>query len=113
MRVGVLDHFDSMHFLPGHAKCGVPHGHTYKVEVSIDGPVVGGMVIDFDLLKSALREILKSYDHTDLNRVLPYPSCENIAREIHGQLRRQLSPDRLTVRIWEGNGKWAECDDIE
>ena len=110
MKVGVHDHFDSMHYLPGHAKCGVPHGHTYKVEVSIDGPLVDGMVIDFDILKSALRELLKSYDHTDLNRLIPYPSCENIAREIHGQLGRRLTSDKLAVRVWEGEGKWAEFD---
>lgn len=108
MKVGVLDHFDSMHFLPGHPKCGVPHGHTYKVEVSLDGPVVDGMVIDFDRLKSVLREILQGFDHGDLNGRLPYPSCENIAREIHEQLRGRLDSGALTVRIWEGEGKWAE-----
>ena len=47
MKVCVIDHFDSMHLLPGHPKCGVPHGHTYKLEVVAEGPVVNGMVIDF------------------------------------------------------------------
>ena len=31
MKVGVIEHFDSMHLLPGHKKCGVPHGHTTGV----------------------------------------------------------------------------------
>jgi 6-pyruvoyltetrahydropterin/6-carboxytetrahydropterin synthase len=110
MKVGVIEHFDSMHLLPGHAKCGVPHGHTYRVELTCEGPVVDGMVIDFDVLKRSLREILKTFDHTDLNRLLPMPSCENISSEILKRLKEKIS-HRLTLRVWEGDGKWAECAD--
>lgn len=109
MKVGIREHFDSSHHLPGHPKCGVPHGHTYRVEAIVEGPVVNGMVVDFDVLKSALREITGAFDHTDLNGLLPYPSCENIAQEIHRRLLPKVSGRRLTVRIWEGDGKWAEC----
>jgi len=38
MKVGCIGYFDSMHLLPGHPKCGVPHGHTWKVEVIAEGP---------------------------------------------------------------------------
>jgi 6-pyruvoyltetrahydropterin/6-carboxytetrahydropterin synthase len=110
MKVGVIEHFDSMHLLPGHPKCGVPHGHTYRAEVSVEGPVKDGMVIDFGLLKKTLRETLKDYDHADLNRFLEFPSCENIAADLLGRLKAALPAGRLTVRIWEGEGKWAECD---
>src|SRR5258706_367581 len=82
MKVGVIEHFDSMHLLPGHPKCGVPHGHTYRVEVTAEGPVLNGMVIDFDILKRALRELLKTFDHTDLNRLILVPSCEHISQEL-------------------------------
>jgi 6-pyruvoyltetrahydropterin/6-carboxytetrahydropterin synthase len=109
MKVGVIEHFDSMHLLPGHRKCGVPHGHTYRVEVTVEGPVVNGMVIDFDLLKTSLRDLLKGYDHKDLNTILAYPSCENIANELLAQLKARLSVAHLTVRVWEGEGKWAEA----
>lgn len=108
MKVGVIEHFDSMHLLPGHPKCGVPHGHTYRVDVAVEGPVVNGMVIDFDVLKRGLRELLKAFDHTDLNQLLPMPSCENLAAEIHRRLCERLPGHRMTVRIWEGEGKWAE-----
>src|SRR5258706_6108699 len=110
MKVGVMDHFDSMHLLPGHKKCGVPHGHTYKVEVMVEGPVVNGMVIDFDVLKRNLRELLKTFDHVDLNTLFDFPSCEIIAAEIHKRLKALLSNQTLTVRIWEGEGKWAEME---
>ena len=109
MKVGVIEHFDSMHLLPGHRKCGVPHGHTYRVEVTVEGPVVNGMVIDFDLLKTGLRDLLKGYDHKDLNTIIPYPSCENIANELLAQLKARLSVAHLMVRVWEGEGKWAEA----
>jgi 6-pyruvoyltetrahydropterin/6-carboxytetrahydropterin synthase len=108
MKVGVIEHFDSMHLLPGHRKCGVPHGHTYKVEVTVDGPVVNGMVIDFDHLKSGLRELLKGYDHMDLNQIIPYPSCENIASELVARLRAKIPSGKLSLKVWEGEGKWAE-----
>ena len=111
MKVGVIEHFDSMHLLPGHRKCGVPHGHTYRVEVVVEGPVVNGMVIDFDILKKHLRELLKTFDHVDLNQLLPYPSCENISGEILKGLKTHFPKERLTVRVWEGDGKWAEAGD--
>jgi 6-pyruvoyltetrahydropterin/6-carboxytetrahydropterin synthase len=111
MKVGVVDHFDSMHRLPGHPKCGVPHGHTYKVEAIVEGDPVDGMVIDFDHLKRGLREALAALDHTDLNRILEFPSCENLALEIHRKLAPRLGAGkRLCVRIWEGDGKWAEYE---
>ncbi|MBI4566334.1 MAG: 6-carboxytetrahydropterin synthase [Planctomycetes bacterium] len=110
MKVGIVEHIDSMHRLPGHPKCGVPHGHTYRIEITVEGPVVGGMVIDFDALKAQVRELLKPFDHADLNRLIDYPSCENISVEILRRLRERLAGDRLTVRVWEGEGKWAEME---
>lgn len=110
MKVGVVDHFDSMHLLPGHPKCGVPHGHTYRVEVEVTGEAVDGMVIDFALLKQALNEILDGLDHTNLNTKIPFPSCENIAVEIHRRLKPRLNHKPTRVRIWEGDGKWAEYE---
>ena len=110
MKVCVIDHFDSMHLLPGHPKCGVPHGHTYKLEVIAEGPLVNGMVLDFADLKGAMREIMKTFDHTNLNLLMSMPSCENICLEILTRLKQRL-PQKLTVRVWEGDGKWAECSD--
>lgn len=110
MKVCVIDHFDSMHLLPGHPKCGVPHGHTYKVEVVAEGPVVNGMVIDFDHLKKAMKDVVKALDHVDLNRMLPVPSCEYITLEILRRLKERVT-QKLTVKVWEGEGKWAELEE--
>src|SRR5688572_14613601 len=110
MKVGCIEYFDSSHMLPGHPKCGVPHGHTYKVEVTVAGELKNGMVIDFADLKAAVRGLLKQLDHKDLNTILPYPTCENISNEILGRLKQSFPHNPMCVRVWEGDGKWAEIE---
>ena len=107
MKVGVIDHLDCAHFLPGHPKCGSLHGHTYKVELVVEGEVRQGMVMDFADLKQSMREILVQYDHKSWNDFLDYPSVENICQLLHKQLHDRFA-FRFTLRVWEGEGKWAE-----
>jgi 6-pyruvoyltetrahydropterin/6-carboxytetrahydropterin synthase len=107
MKLGVIEYLDSAHFLPGHQKCGALHGHTYRVEVIIEGENRTGMILDFGDLKTVLRETLALYDHKLFNDFLEYPSVENICELIHKSLRERLQHP-FTLRVWEGNGKWAE-----
>ena len=107
MKLGVIDYIDSAHFIPGHDKCGVLHGHTYKVEVVIEGDNKSGMVIDFAELKKSIKETLSLYDHKTLNDILEYPSVENICESIKAKLAEHISFP-FTLRIWEGHGKWVE-----
>ena len=60
MRLGITDHLDCAHLLPGHPKCGRLHGHTYRVEVVVDGETRDGMVVDFADLKSQVRAVLRA-----------------------------------------------------
>jgi 6-pyruvoyltetrahydropterin/6-carboxytetrahydropterin synthase len=107
MKLGVIDYIDCAHFLPGHPKCGTLHGHTYKVEVIIEGDPRNGMVIDFSDLKKAAREVLRQYDHKSLNDFLDYPSVENICTLLHEKLKGAVTFP-FVLRVWEGEGKWAE-----
>jgi 6-pyruvoyltetrahydropterin/6-carboxytetrahydropterin synthase len=107
MRLGITEYIDCAHFLPGHAKCGQVHGHTYKVEVIIEGEASGGMVVDFTELKTRTREVLAQYDHRHWNDVLEVPTVENICQLLSRQLRERIRFP-LVIRVWEGNGKWAE-----
>lgn len=107
MKSGITEYFDSMHYLPGHPKCGKPHGHTYRVDIVVEGEVRDGMIVDFAILKEKLRAILKSFDHTALNEILPYPSCENLCTELLERLKKQI-PQIVSLRVWEGRGKWSE-----
>jgi 6-pyruvoyltetrahydropterin/6-carboxytetrahydropterin synthase len=99
--------------LPAGHKCARVHGHTYTVEVRLAASLLdeAGFVVDFadmDPLKDYLDAEL---DHHDLNEVLPVqPSCENIARYLHGWCRDNLARGRLVtaVRVSESPSTWAE-----
>ena len=107
MKIGVTEYVDCAHSLPGHPKCGALHGHTYKVELTVEGKPKDGMIIDFADLKQSLRDVLRLYDHRSWNEFLEYPSVENICELLHEKLRERLS-FTFTLRVWEGHGKWAE-----
>jgi 6-pyruvoyltetrahydropterin/6-carboxytetrahydropterin synthase len=107
MRLGITEYIDCAHFLPGHPKCGNVHGHTYRVDVTIEGDHRGGMILDFNDLKSQTREVLQRYDNRHWNDVLEFPTVENICELLSAQLRERIRFP-LVIRVWEGSGKWAE-----
>ena len=109
MRLGVTETVDCAHFLPGHPKCGQIHGHTYKVEIVVEGETSGGMLIDFADLRAQIREVLARYDHRNWNDYLEFPSVENICALLAAQLGERLR-FRFTIRVYEGYGKWAETE---
>jgi len=81
--------FDSAHALTKYyGKCERLHGHTYKLEVTVEGPVgENGMVIDFVILKRIVhRQVLDKLDHHNLNDVFENPSAELIAQWVWGRL---------------------------
>ena len=51
--------FSSAHIIPGHESCGYIHGHSYFVDVEIQGKRVGkfDFVVDFKDIKKYTREI--------------------------------------------------------
>src|SRR5215475_11828058 len=58
--------FEASHHLPGHrGKCRRPHGHSYRLQISLRGPIIeapgqsdDGMVMDFDDLKQIVNDML-------------------------------------------------------
>ena len=112
MKLGVTEYFDSAHYLPGHMTCGHVHGHTYTVELVVEGEKRGaGMVVDFYDLKSALKKVLSEYDHRLLNDVIEYPSVENLCESVYNKLKGEIEMPYM-IRIWEGKGKWCELGDL-
>jgi 6-pyruvoyltetrahydropterin/6-carboxytetrahydropterin synthase len=119
MKVGIIEYFDAAHRLPEHPKCEVLHGHTYKVEVIVEGGInMFGMVIDFGFLKDILKRVIKKLDHQYLNIIIEVPTAENICRYILDEVKKEVFHKQMecsvydiwsiTVRVWEGEGKWAE-----
>lgn len=115
MRIGRTFKFDAAHFLPGHPKCGAVHGHTWKVDVVIEGytQTVTGMVLDFHILKEIVAPIIKEHDHTALNDLYPLPTVENLAKSVCRQIAKDLVGREnvfgVRATIQEGDGGWAEC----
>jgi 6-pyruvoyltetrahydropterin/6-carboxytetrahydropterin synthase len=107
MRLGITEYIDCAHFLPGHEKCGRLHGHTYRIEVVVEGDHNKGMVIDFADLKKQSKATLAEYDHRSWNEFLEFPTVENICELLASRLKERLVFP-FTLRVWEGHGKWAE-----
>lgn len=124
--------FEAAHHLPKHeGQCKNNHGHSYKVDVTIQGETIqttgpaSGMLIDFSVLDEAVQPIIKQLDHTDLNDNdylgVEWPTAEVIAGRIAARLLQSFkqSPDAdgLTrpdvavlhsVRVWETERAYAE-----
>jgi 6-pyruvoyltetrahydropterin/6-carboxytetrahydropterin synthase len=109
---------EAAHRLPhvpaGH-KCGRLHGHSFRLEVHVSGPVGDdtGWVIDFADIKLAFQPLEKLLDHNYLNDIpgLENPTSENLARWLWERLAPSLSGlSRVVVRetctsgcIYRGN----------
>ncbi len=89
--------FEAAHLLPnvppGH-KCARLHGHSFRVEVHVSGPLDPhlGWVMDFADLKAAFRPLHDQLDHRYLNEIegLENPTSENLARWIWARLLPSL-----------------------
>ncbi len=98
------------------------HGHNYRLEVGVEGPVdaVTGMVINLADLDRLLRElVVEPMDHSFLNYDLKYfaeviPSCENIVSYLWSVLEEpieKLGSCRLSlIRLWESEDLFAELE---
>ena len=89
--------FSSGHYLRNYkGKCENPHGHNYRVLVTLAGEELdeAGLLLDFKLLKTLLRPVVDYLDHQMINDLPPFselnPSAENLARYFYEQTSAQL-----------------------
>lgn len=79
--------FEAAHFLPqvpaGH-KCARMHGHSYRIEIAIEGELdaARGWVMDFADIDEHVSPLVKQLDHQVLNEIegLVNPTSELLAR---------------------------------
>ena len=129
--------FDSAHLLDCHdGKCQNLHGHTYQLEVEIQGPLITsgakqGMVMDFSDLKAAVKaQILDPLDHAFIyNQFSDKESqiaqllngwqmktfafagrttAEMLSQFIFQQLAEQAQLPVSRIRLWETPSSYAE-----
>ena len=97
--------FSSAHMVIGHESCGKIHGHSYIVDVEVEGQRSGkfGFVIDFKVLKSIARDICKSLDHRVLIPVnspdldVTYEDEESIEFTVLNNLEYKLPRDDVVL----------------
>jgi 6-pyruvoyltetrahydropterin/6-carboxytetrahydropterin synthase len=110
--------FDASHVIPGHpGKCGRLHGHTYRAQVWLRGPVgEDGMVVDFYDVK----ELIDRWDHRHLNDEVEFvPTAELLAADLHSRLvdvlrtraagREGADAVACRVRLWETASSYAQA----
>lgn len=89
--------FEAAHFLPrlpeSH-QCRRIHGHSFRIRISVRGPVMEpyGWVMDYADLKAAFHPLLSSLDHHELNGIdgLENPTSENLAVWVWQRLKPVL-----------------------
>ena len=99
--------FEAAHVLPHHpGKCARLHGHSYRLEVVLDGPLqaegpAAGMVQDFEVIANAVRgTVLAELDHRSLNDLIENPTAERIVVWIWKRLA-PLLPQLTELVLWE------------
>lgn len=99
--------FEAAHSLPrlpeGH-KCKRMHGHSYRVDIHVTGPVDDktGWVVDFGQIKKTVEPIISQLDHAILNEIpgLEQSTSEQIAKYLWDRICIDL-PILSAVTIWE------------
>jgi 6-pyruvoyltetrahydropterin/6-carboxytetrahydropterin synthase len=118
--IGITDEFEAAHSLMGDfGPATRPHGHTYRVEVRVEGRELdaSGSLYDIGRLRAALRAVLDEMHYRNLND-LPALSginttAEALARHILARLAPALKqgagkgPYGLKVTVWESSSAFA------
>ena len=135
--------FEAAHHLPDHrGKCRRPHGHSYRLQISLRGPIISapgessdGMVMDFDDLKTIVNNTIieqlsdavtrgpaaqaieiGGMDHNDLNALTGIrTTAENLVHWIWDALVVGGVPDTLLyrIRLWETEKGYVEITHAE
>ena len=102
--VSVEDSFAAGHALRGYrGKCENPHGHNYKVRVTLAGAELdkAGLLLDFKDLKDVMKHVIDRLDHQMINDMEPFtslnPSAENMAKYFYEETNSRLHERRRTA----------------
>lgn len=99
--------FEAAHRLPavppGH-KCARMHGHSYRVTVTIAGPVdpAAGWLVDFAAIDAVVDPVIAELDHRTLNELpgLENPTSERLAAWMWQRIAARL-PELAVVQVAE------------
>jgi 6-pyruvoyltetrahydropterin/6-carboxytetrahydropterin synthase len=96
--VTVEDSFAAGHYLRNYkGKCENPHGHNYKVRITLAGKELdkAGLLLDFKDLRDVMKHVIDRLDHQMINDLEPFtelnPSAENLAKYFFDQTNQRLN----------------------
>ena len=101
MGLGFVEYFNSAHKVAE----GPLHGHTFKVEVVIEGEYGDGSM-DFHKVRPEVSNVIKTLDRCVLNDTLEVPVVENVARYVNDKLNSSFKV--RSVRVWETSDRFCE-----
>ena len=89
--------FSSGHYLRNYrGKCENPHGHNYKIRVTLAGKELdkAGLLLDFKDLREVMKHVIERLDHQMINDLEPFttlnPSAENLAKYFYDESNARL-----------------------
>jgi 6-pyruvoyltetrahydropterin/6-carboxytetrahydropterin synthase len=99
--------FEAAHRLPnvpaGH-KCQRLHGHSFKFEIHVVGPVDAhsGWLIDFGVLDEVVAPLVAQLDHYYLNEIegLENPTSEVTAKWLFDRIKPRI-PELAAITLYE------------
>ncbi len=105
MKISKTFSFEAAHYLPNVGddhQCAKMHGHSYSVDVAVEGPVVEpeGWVLDYARLSWAWDDSGAKLDHSVLNDALDNPTAEHLAMYLARSLYVTL-PGLVEVTVHE------------
>ncbi|QKR00535.1 6-pyruvoyl tetrahydropterin synthase family protein [Metallosphaera tengchongensis] len=121
---------DSAHYTLSSPRDDQLHGHTYTVNVEVEGPLheESGFVIDFNKLREIVKEAIALWDHKfivpkrDMDKIQirspfrlevkvidsPFPTVEYIGTEVAKYISKTLGTEyKVTIKIYEGKDSYA------
>jgi len=88
--------FEASHWIEGHPKCGVLHGHSYKVVIKVTTYIDDkDMVLDF----GELSNLIKYFDHKCLNELAEFKGKLTTAENIVLVMKEKV------LELWKA--KWG------
>ncbi|MDT7900716.1 MAG: 6-carboxytetrahydropterin synthase [Acidianus sp.] len=119
---------DSAHYTLSSPVDSQLHGHTYIINVEVEGNInpANGFVIDFNKLKDEIGKIIKEWDHKlivpkkDLEKISisgpfrneikiieeDYPTAEYIGFELAKEIYNRINMP-IKIKIYEGKDSYA------
>ena len=97
--------------LPATHKCARLHGHSFRIELHLKGPLdpTLGWVMDFAEVKDAFQPLFDQLDHRYLNEVagLENPTSEVLARWVWERMKPKLP---LLAKVVVGETCTSGCE---